>query len=208
MTETETTDRQASRRADTGKSVRLRRGPRRQTLLDAAASAFAEGGYERTTMDEVAFRAGVTRLIVYRHFDSKESLFKAVLERAAHGLASCVSEHLAEGPTVDGAVSGFMTAARVDPDGFRLLARRSNLHDFTHYRESFDRGAVAAADDLLAERVSDPVLRSWAARTLIALLEEATLAWLDTGDPSRDREMTDALTRSIQAMLRSFPGQR
>jgi len=227
MTETETTDRRlakpgsaagagddatarlsiggATASQGSGATVRLRRDRRRQTLLDAAASAFAENGFERTSMDEVASRAGVTRLIVYRHFESKDDLCRAVVERAAEGVARSVGEHLADGPTVGGAVVGYLFAARVDPDGFRLLARRSDLEgNLARYRERFEKAAVKVADDILARRVSDPVMRSWVAGTLVALLEDATLSWLDTGDPSRDREMTSALTRSIQAMLESF----
>ena len=41
--------------------------------------AFARGGYAATSMEDVAAEAGITRLIVYRHFESKEALYRAVL---------------------------------------------------------------------------------------------------------------------------------
>ncbi len=156
-------------------------------------------------MEEVAQKAGVTRLIVYRHFDSKEDLYRSVLDRAVQGVALTVSGHAQGGPTVASVVNGFLAAAAADPEGFRLLVHHSAREpDFASYSEVFRDNAVKTAQELIVRRVPDPVLREWAARTLVALLEESTLAWIDRGDRSRDEEMTAALIRSIQAMLNSF----
>jgi AcrR family transcriptional regulator len=185
--------------------VRLDRQRRRESLLDAGAKAFAERGFQATSMEEVAGIAGVTRLIVYRHFNSKKDLYRAVLDRAVSGVAAAVSEKLAGGPTVRGSVDGFLMAARRDPFGFKLLVRQSAREpDFADYPERFRDSAVQAAKDLIARRVPDNVLRDWAARTLVSLLEESTLAWIEEGSPERDEEMADVLTSSIVAMLGAF----
>ena len=185
--------------------VRLSRMTRRKTLLDAGALAFAERGFQATSMEEVASRAGVTRLIVYRHFASKEDLYRAVLDRAVSGVAAAVSSQGDGDPTVSSVVNGFLDAAAADPEGFRLLVHHSAREpDFASYSEVFRGNAVATAQDLIARRVPDPMLREWAARTLVALLEESTLAWIERGDRSRDSEMTAVLTRSIEAMLGAF----
>jgi AcrR family transcriptional regulator len=55
---------------------------RRATLADAASELFAQHGYDHVTLDEVAARAGVTKVIVYRHFGSKKDLYLTLL--AAH----------------------------------------------------------------------------------------------------------------------------
>ena len=59
---------------------------RRVELLDAAAQVFLRYGYKKTTMDEVARAAGVSRPGLYLHFPAKELLFRAavthLLERA------------------------------------------------------------------------------------------------------------------------------
>jgi AcrR family transcriptional regulator len=49
-------------------------------LLEAAAWAFVEHGYQRTQMDDIAERLGVSKGTVYRSVESKESLFAAVIE--------------------------------------------------------------------------------------------------------------------------------
>lgn len=52
---------------------------RRAGVLDAAATLFAQRGYAGTRLDDVAAAAGVTKPIVYRHFDSKKALYLALL---------------------------------------------------------------------------------------------------------------------------------
>jgi AcrR family transcriptional regulator len=199
----------AAERRDPSRRIRLDRTERRQTLLDAGAKAFAEGGFQRTAMESVAKNAGITRLIIYRHFESKDELYRAVLDRAVEGLRSAVTTRLAEGKTVASVVNGFLDAARKDPDAFKLLVRYSaHEPDFSDYAERFREGAVEAARELISARVPDPVLRAWAAQTLLALLEEATLAWIDNGETARDAEMTAVLTSSIEAMLGGFASDK
>jgi len=48
-------------------------------LLDAAAAAFVEHGFQRTQMDDIAERLGVSKGTIYRAVDSKETLFAAVI---------------------------------------------------------------------------------------------------------------------------------
>lgn len=48
-------------------------------LLDAAAAAFIQHGFQRTQMDDIAERLGVSKGTIYRAVDSKEALFAAVV---------------------------------------------------------------------------------------------------------------------------------
>lgn len=54
---------------------------KRSTILDAAAQAFTQDGYDNTSMDWIAELAGASKRTVYNHFPSKEELFRAVLDR-------------------------------------------------------------------------------------------------------------------------------
>ncbi|MGH9248879.1 MAG: helix-turn-helix domain-containing protein [Acidimicrobiales bacterium] len=54
-------------------------------LLAAAARAFARGGFAATGLDDVAAEAGVSRVLTYRHFDSKEQLYTAAHRWLAKG---------------------------------------------------------------------------------------------------------------------------
>ncbi|SEN96038.1 TetR/AcrR family transcriptional regulator [Paenibacillus sp. OV219] len=55
---------------------------RKEQILDAAATLFAENGYYKTTTAKVAEAVGVTQPYVFHFFKTKESLYLAVLERA------------------------------------------------------------------------------------------------------------------------------
>ncbi len=52
---------------------------RRQAIITAAAAVFQEQGYERTSMSEVARRAGGSKATLYNYFTSKEALFESVV---------------------------------------------------------------------------------------------------------------------------------
>jgi AcrR family transcriptional regulator len=57
-------------------------GARRRQLLGAALEVFLKFGFRKTSMDEVARAAQVSRQGLYLHFSSKEALFRAVVEQA------------------------------------------------------------------------------------------------------------------------------
>jgi AcrR family transcriptional regulator len=58
----------------------------RKRILDAAYGEFRRKGYARVGVDEIAAAAKVTKRTLYYHFDSKDALLAAVLERQ-HELA-------------------------------------------------------------------------------------------------------------------------
>ena len=58
---------------------RLKAPQRRQQLIEVATKLFAEYGYDATTTASIAEAAGVTEPILYRHFDSKQELFVAIV---------------------------------------------------------------------------------------------------------------------------------
>ena len=60
---------------------RLPAAERRELILEAAGELFGEHGYAHTNLDQIAAAAGVTKPVLYRHFDSKKALYLALLER-------------------------------------------------------------------------------------------------------------------------------
>ncbi len=53
---------------------------KRGQIIDAAVAEFREKGYAGASMDRVSARANVSKRTVYNHFDSKEALFRAILD--------------------------------------------------------------------------------------------------------------------------------
>lgn len=68
-------------------AAELTKGDRtRARLLDIAVRRFAEDGYRRTSVTDVAREAGVTPAAVYGYFSGKEGLFEAAVDADAAGL--------------------------------------------------------------------------------------------------------------------------
>ena len=64
---------------------RLTSQQRRQAIVGAVRSVFAEKGFDGTTTRDLAKAAGVSEALLYKHFPSKESLYAAMLDACAKG---------------------------------------------------------------------------------------------------------------------------
>jgi AcrR family transcriptional regulator len=180
----------------------LPRDERRETILRGAAHAFAVDGYTATSMDDVAAAAGITKLIVYRHFDTKEELYRAVLQRVSDRLAEEFMAALERttGPGIG--VRTLLNVAREDPEAFVLLWRHASREQpFAAYASEERERVLGVARMAMKDRIADPVIREWAARAITDFVVEAVLDWLATGDESRDDELVDRLSRAIPAVV-------
>lgn len=65
-------------------SRRLSAEDRRESIVRAAAFVFAERGFAGANTLDIAKRAGISEALIYRHFESKEALYEAVLEWLLH----------------------------------------------------------------------------------------------------------------------------
>ena len=59
---------------------RLTADARRRQLFEVALTLFSEHGYAATTMDDIAEAAGVTKPLVYQHFESKRALYLELMD--------------------------------------------------------------------------------------------------------------------------------
>jgi AcrR family transcriptional regulator len=71
---------------------RGRPGHSLESLLAVAVTVFNERGYEATSMDELALRAGVTKSAIYHHVPGKEELLRLAVDRALDGLFAVTRE--------------------------------------------------------------------------------------------------------------------
>jgi AcrR family transcriptional regulator len=176
---------------------RLRRTERRDQILVAATSVFAEAGFEATSLDDVAAAAGISRVILYRHFESKADLYRAVLER----VCTRMSARVGLGDYGEDAIPNLVRAAGEDPDGFRLLFRHAAREP--EFRDLTEVVRAAAYDTALRELhplVADRRWRRWAGQLVPAVAVEAVIAWLDAGQPDPDTA-PGRIGRAIQGVI-------
>jgi AcrR family transcriptional regulator len=188
----------------TGGRQLLSRADRQAQLLRAAATAFARGGFAATSMEDVAAEAGVTKLIVYRNFDSKEDLYRSVLDGVLDRLRE---EWLREVSLPEDERHGFtsralLTVARENPDGFRLLmVHAAREPQFAPIAEEFTEGARGVAGELMDDLIPDPTVKAWAVQVVFAYLVNGVLAWLEVGDPDEDEAFVERATRGMAGMF-------
>jgi AcrR family transcriptional regulator len=177
-----------------GEGKLLKRPERRRTLIEAAARAFARGGFAATSLDDVAAEAGVSRVLIYRHFESKTELYKAVLADVSDQLrvATGHPDHLT--PT---SLEGLVAAAQANPDGFRLFFRQSGQEpEFRRHADELRTAMKATAQPYLREVLTDEARLQWASDLIPTIAVEAVIAWLDAGSPAPD-STAETITRII-----------
>jgi AcrR family transcriptional regulator len=111
------------------------RSAREQLILRVAGQVFAEGGYERASMDRIAALAGVSKPMLYAYFGSKEGLYLAYIERTGGELV----QRLASADR----------SARSDPHPPRL---RAVINEFLAFVEEHSDGWTVLFRELSARR--------------------------------------------------------
>jgi AcrR family transcriptional regulator len=159
-------------------------------------------------MEDVAQAAGITRLVIYRIFDTKERLYRAVLSSVTDELVAEVQDRdLDEIRRRGGIVRITLDIARRHPDAFRLLWRQA-AHEpaFAPFSHNFRKVVAAYAENLIAlyGRVIEPQMMRWCATALAAHLLEGMSAWLDEGDPSLDDNYIVLQVCGLRAMIEAW----
>ena len=153
----------------------------RTAILDAAALAFRDPGFEQTSMEEIAKRASVARGTLYNNFASKEDIAVGVAERLRMGGYKRLLEQRAAGaPTLSLFESFFSTAGRSIAENreaffFATVAAARGVG-----RSSGRPGTTQLFTELVAQGQQEGVFRrdlsaSTIARLLAALLTQSAL---------------------------------
>lgn len=77
--------------------TRMTGAERRQQLLEIGRTLFAAKGFEGTSVEEIAAKAGVSKPVVYEHFGGKEGLYAVVVDREMRRLLDMVTGSLTAG---------------------------------------------------------------------------------------------------------------
>ena len=114
-------------------ATRLTAAERRDAVLDAALPEFARAGYEGTSTEDIARRAGISQPYLFRLFGTKKELYRA-------SVARCFRETLELFQRAAEGMRGEEALAAVGRAYMELL-----LHDRTYLRAQMQ--AYAACDD-------------------------------------------------------------
>jgi AcrR family transcriptional regulator len=190
-------------------STRLPATARREQILDVALVVLGRAGYHGASMNDIADAAGVTKPVLYQHFDSKRDLFHALLDEVGNRLLTAITVATADvsdgkSQTERGFQAYFRWVAN-DHDAFMLLfgggARRDDEFN-TAVRRITDLAASSIAP-LIAVDI-DPEERRTIAHALVGLAEGASRLLVERGDDFDPDEVARTVSRLAWAGLRAL----
>lgn len=110
-----------------GTRRRLSAADRRSAILAAALEVFSERGFHEASLEDVAARGGVSKALIYEHFDSKRELERALLEMNVHELLGRVTAAITsadgEEERLRAGINAFLAFVEERPVAWRLLFR-------------------------------------------------------------------------------------
>jgi AcrR family transcriptional regulator len=167
----------------------------RQRILDAALLAFARYGYRQASMEAVAEQAALSRQALYRHFSTKEGLFRAVVEEL-HASSLEAAERAAREARERGEDAAGVLLAQLEARSATLLER---LRGSAHAEELQDEnhrqcGAIAA----LAGRKFQGQLRA-------SIRAEARAGRLALAPGPAAAELADSLVAAARGVKGAVP---
>ena len=114
------------RRPPAARRPRLAASARRAQLVDVGRLVFAQRGYEATSVEEIAERAGITKPIVYEHFGGKEGLYAVIVDREVEHIVERIVGAISSGSPrerLERAALTFLHYVEERPEGFTMLLR-------------------------------------------------------------------------------------
>src|SRR5215475_376657 len=110
----------------------------RDRILEAAMTVFRRHGFRRSSIEETAEAAGLTRQALYHHFKSKEALFRAVIERVHENALAAGQAAAQEAESAGKALPDVVIALAV----VRLQAMVAPLAGSPHVEELFSEHLI------------------------------------------------------------------
>jgi AcrR family transcriptional regulator len=171
--------------------------------MDVALDVFARRGFHATSMNQVAYAAGVTKPVLYQHFASKRELYAQLLADVGHRLEEQIAKATAQagGPReqVELGFGAYFAFVESERESFQLLFGSGTRHD-DEFAETARRVEAAIAA-LLAELIDVPGLaqseRRLLAHGVVGIAEATSRHWV-AGDLADDLDVATLARRMAE----------
>ena len=171
---------------------RMSGAERRAQLIDVGRKLFAEKGFDGTSVEEIASKAGVSKPVVYEHFGGKEGLYAVVVDREMQRLLVGVTSALTAGhprELLEQAALGLLDYIDDNADGFRILVRDSSVGTSTGSFASLINDIATQVEHLLAtefkSRGFDAKYAPMYSQMLVGMVALTGQWWLDVRKPKK-----------------------
>ncbi|MBL8772063.1 MAG: helix-turn-helix transcriptional regulator [Phenylobacterium sp.] len=173
-------------------SREAREAERREQFMRVAAAVFRRHGLGRATMDQVAGAAGVTKVVLYRRFPSKDALIAAIFGETLRRLNA---QDARPWTGYGGGMRRSLAAARSFEDGFILLVRHGDQHaEYRTFYEALRHRVGGRLRGLLwypgrpPPRSQRPELLDLSLEPMISFCNDCLAYWVEHGDPAKDEQ--------------------
>lgn len=186
------------------KTPRTERGRRTlRAILDAAATEFGTRGFHETSIVAITTRAGVALGSFYTYFDSKEALFRALVQDMSAQVGRVGAEAGRDAPdplTRESAITAsFIAFARAHKELYRIIDE-SEFVDPASYRAHYEAAATRIAARLRAGAARGELRDGIGEAEAWALMGINVFLGLRYGVWSDDEDLAD-ISRRLQALL-------
>lgn len=189
----------------------------REFIIRAAGNIFARFGFRKTTMDEIAQAANKAKSSIYHYFESKEDVFRAIVEKESGILINEITKAINMEETHQGKLrSYFITRMKIL---HKLANFYSTLRDeyLKHYsfiekiRKQHDKEEIKIVKEILqggVEKgifiVNDPEVTAFA---IITALKGLEYPWVKENDVTKTEDRIDILLEILfNGIVKNKPG--
>lgn len=178
---------------------KLHRPERRVAILRGAAMAFVKQGYDATSLEDIVEATGISRALLYRHFDSKKEIYLAIIENTIAKLGE--GKPVLPGVGFGNKLTLLITLAQTDPDGFILVFRHAIREPaFQEQAKVNNLLRQQFIESNLTKTITDGRRRQFTARLLRDTILGTLLAWIDSGRPEPER-LNNLLLNVIETII-------
>jgi len=189
-------------------ATRLPAPRRRRQLLDIALGLFATGGFHATSMNDIAEAAGVTKPILYQHFDSKRELYRELVTDVGTQLEREIVAATSAEPNgrqqVEAGCRAYFEFVADHEHAFQVLIGGATRRDeeFAAEAEKVEASLAGMIGALITIEGLDVEHRRLLGRGIVGLAEGASRHWLASG------RRPDAETLAAQVAELAWAGLR
>ena len=202
---------------------RLSGEERRAAILDAALAVFAKRGYHASSIDDIAREGGVSKALIYEHFDSKQKLYEELLKQHAGELFERLAAAMDEAGDTGAArlatgLDAFYRFVEEHRVAWRMLFREANDPEMVAVLERIVAQVTGVVAALIAQ---DPGSRSSAvgeevreqgiemiAQMLVGSVQSLSNWWADHQEVPRERILEMTMDYAWLGMERLSQGDR
>lgn len=183
-------------------------------ILEAATAVFAERGFDRATMEDIAEAVGINKATIYLYFDSKDALIRAIAEALfARELAGLRAAHDLPGGAIQRLSAYYEALIAEDAEVLPLMPLLYEFYALGLRREDvraviadFIRESAGLLEAIIQEGIDsgelEPTDARLAARALDALLSGTILHWVYTPEETDvDELLRHAVGLVFQGLL-------